>query len=141
MRRFCWYALVVALLLPMVAYGTVTPKEAVGFFGVVTGKVKSVQSNGQAFSLTVIKAVPAGGSLAKDPAAMVGKVIPLGTRMPRDKDGRPMPHKDDVAYIKTLKVGDIITVTVFAVHGAPEYLRIQEPGKPAATQPAVKPGD
>jgi hypothetical protein len=110
-----------------------TPKEAVGFFGAATGVVKSAEADGTSFVLTITKAEPdATRSAVKDAAAIVGKGIPLGTRMPRDKDGKPRPHEDDVAYIKSLKAGQSITVKVFAVRSDPSILRITGPGENAA---------
>ena len=47
-------------------------------------------------------------------------------------DPGPLPTSDeDIAYIKSLKVGDVITIKVFSVHGAPNVLRMQGPGAPA----------
>jgi hypothetical protein len=115
-----------------------TPKEAVGFHGTATGTVKSVQADGCAFVLTVSSAKAADASTVKDTAPMIGKSLTLGTRMPRDKNGTPHNHPDDVAYIKSLKPGSTITVKIFAVKADPTVLRIQEPGKPAS-QPASQP--
>jgi hypothetical protein len=112
-----------------------TPKEAVGFIGTVTGTVKSAQADGLAFVLTVSKAeADAQKSAVKDTAPMVGKTLTLGTRMPK-KDGKPMPNDEDIAYIKSLKRGDVITIKIFAVHSAPAVLRMQAPGTPA-TKPS-----
>ena len=61
---------------------------------------------------------------------MVGKDLTLGTRMPR-KDGKPYNSEEDVAYIKTLKPGMMITVKIFSVISAPTVQRIQGPGSPA----------
>ena len=117
------------------ANAAATPKEAVGFNGTVTGTVKSAQADGLAFVLTVSKAeADAQKSAVKDTAPMVGKALTLGTRMPR-KDGKPVPSDEDIAYIKSLKPGDVITIKVFSVHGAPAVLRMQAPGTPA-TKPS-----
>jgi len=107
-----------------------TPNEAVGFFGIVTGVVKSRAEDGTSFVLTVSKAEPSEKSTVKDSAPMVGKDLTLGTRMPR-KDGVASPHVEDVAYIKTLNPGDKIVVQVFAVHSDPSILRIVKPGEKA----------
>ena len=116
------------------ASGAATPKEAVGFTGTVTGKVKSAQADGLSFVITVSKAeADAQKSDVKNTAPMVGKDLTLGTRMPR-KDGKPTPHEEDIAYIKSLKPGDVITIKVFAVHSAPTVLRMQGPGEPAAAE-------
>lgn len=105
------------------------PKEATGFWGTVTGTVKSAQADGQSFVLTVSSAEPdASKSEVKDGAPLAGKQITLGVRMPR-KDGKPTPSEEDVAYIKTLKPGDKIKVKIFAVKSAPTVLRIQGPGE------------
>ena len=103
-----------------------TPKEAVGFFGMVTGVVKTAAADGTSFVITVSKAVAdEKSSKVKDTDAMVGKNLTLGTRMPRKKeDGKPYPNAEDVAYIKTLKPGDEIVVQVFAVRSDPAILRI-----------------
>jgi hypothetical protein len=52
--------------------------------------------------------------------------------MPRTAEGKPHPHPDDVAYIKTLKPGDEIVVQVFAVHSNPAILRMVKPGESAS---------
>src|SRR5438477_5400522 len=79
-----------------------TPKQAVGFFGTVTGTVKTANVDGLFFVLTVAKSeVDAKQSTVKD-SDMVGKQITLGTRMPK-ADGKAAPHEEDVAFIKTLK--------------------------------------
>ena len=106
-----------------------TPKEAMGFWGTVTGTVKSAAADGLSFTFTVSKAEPdESKSIIKDGAPMVGKVLTLGTRMPK-KDGKPYPNEEDIAYIKTLKPGMKLTIKIFAVKSAPTVLRIQGPGK------------
>ena len=52
-----------------------------------------------------------------------------GVRMPI-KDGKPQPHPDDVAYIKSLKAGMSIRLKIFAVRGNMKSLRMQGPGEP-----------
>jgi len=105
------------------------PKEAVGFWGTVTGAVKSAQKDGASFVLKVATAEPdEKKNKAADPAAIVGKELTLAVRMPR-KDGKPYPSEEDVAYIKSLKPGMTIRVKVFAVMGDPRILRIQSPGE------------
>src|ERR1051325_5153628 len=89
-----------------------TPKEAVGFFGNITGTVKSVKPDGTSFTLQISAAEPSDKSLIKDPKPMIGKIVSLGTRMPKT-NGVAHNHPDDVAYIKSLKPGDQITVTIF----------------------------
>jgi len=106
-----------------------TPKEAVGFWGTVTGTVKSARPDGTSFVLKVSAAEPdEKQNSAKNPPGMVGKEITLGVRMPR-KDGKPYPSAEDVAYIKTLKPGMKIKVKMFAVKADPTVLRIQGPGE------------
>jgi hypothetical protein len=84
--------------------------------------------------LKVAKAEPdQQKNAAEKPAAMVGKQLTLGVRMPR-KDGKPYPSPEDVAYIKSLKPGMAIRVKIFAVMGDPRVLRIQGPGEPAKDQ-------
>jgi hypothetical protein len=118
-----------ALLLGQVNALAETPKEAVGFFGNVTGVVKSAKEDGTSFMVTVSSAEPDEHSAVKEAAPMVGKVLTLGTRMPRAKDGTPGPHVDDVAFIKSLKPGMTVTVKIFAVKSDPRVLRIILPGK------------
>jgi hypothetical protein len=114
-----------------------TPKEAIGFWGVMTGTVKSAQADGTSFVLTVSKAEPdETKSAVKDGTAMVGKDLTLGTRMPR-KDGKPYPSPEDVAFIKSLKPGMTVTVKIFAVHSDTKTLRLQAPGEIVA--PKEKP--
>ena len=140
MKRARYFASALALvgfavLLAAAAAPAATPKEAVGFFGTVTGVVKSARPDGSSFVLTVSEATPdAKSNTAKDPAAMAGKDLTLGTRMPR-VDGKPSPSPEDVAYIKSLKPGETITVKVFAVRSDPSVLRIMGPGT-ATTRPA-----
>jgi len=135
MRRSFIYAPLVTLLVALGANGAATPKEAVGFWGQVTGTVKATQADGLSFRLTVSNVEPDAQSTAKNPAGMIGKVITLGTRMPKNT-----PNTDDVAYIKSLKIGDVITIKIFALMAAPNILRMHGPGVPA-TQPAAKRGD
>jgi hypothetical protein len=136
--RHSVFAPLVAFALVLSALATnaaPTPIEAVGFNGTVTGTIKSAQADGLAFVLTVSKAeADEQKSAVKDTALMVGKALPIGTRMPR-KDGKPFPSDEDTAYIKSLKPGDVITIKIFAVRGAPAVLRMQGPGTPA-TKPS-----
>jgi hypothetical protein len=105
-------------------------KEVEGFWGTVTGEVKSAQADGRAFVLTITKAEfdPASSAL-KDNAPLIGKELTIGTRMPKTPQEVSYPHADDVAYIKTLKPGMRITVKIFAPRSSPRVLRIQAPGK------------
>lgn len=130
MVRHLTLAAVVGVALSMTAIAA-TPKEAVGFLGTVTGVVKTTQPDGSSFVITVSKAVADDKSAVKDTAPMVGKDLTLGTRMPK-KDGKPFPNAEDVAYIKTLKAGDAISIKVFAVRADPTVLRMQKPGEIAA---------
>ena len=115
-----------------------TPKEVVGFWGKVTGTVKSAKADGLSFVLTITDAQPdEKQSAVKDSAPMIGKVITLGTRMPK-KDGKPYPSPEDVAYIKSLKPGDTISVKIFAVRADPTVLRVQGPGEAVAAAPGDK---
>jgi hypothetical protein len=132
-----------AIVCYSIAARAATPKEAVGFFGTVTGVVKSTAPDGSFFVLTVSKAVAdEKQSAIKDTGRMVGKDLHLGTRMPKTKEGVPHPNPEDVAYIKTLKPGDGISIKVFAVHADPRVLRMLKPGEPSdapgATHPAGK---
>lgn len=127
----------IAIVYYSIAAHAATPKEAVGFFGTVTGVVKSTAPDGTFFVITVSKAVAdEKQSAVKDTAPMVGKDLHLGTRMPK-KDGVPHPNPEDVAYIKTLKPGDAITIKVFAVHADPRVLRMLKPGEPSDTPRAT----
>ena len=101
-----------------------------GFRGEVTGRVKSAQADGRAFVLTISKAEvdPATSSL-KESAPLLGKELNIGVRMPKNAEGVASPHADDVAYIKTLKPGMVITVKIFAPRSNPQVLRIQGPGQ------------
>ncbi len=105
-------------------------QEVAGFWGQVTGQVKSAQADGLAFVLTITKAEfdPAASAL-KDNAPLIGKELTIGTRMPKTPEGVSHPHADDVAYIKTLKPGMVIAVKIFAPRSSPKVLRIQAPGK------------
>src|SRR5580765_5457798 len=133
MRHNWFFATFIGLALMLGA--APTPKEAVGFWGTVTGVVKSAQADGKSFVLTVSKAEPdEKNSAIKDTAPMIGKALTIGTRMPV-KDGKPTFKEEDVAYIKTLKPGMSITAKIFAVRASPTVLRLQAPGQPA-TQPA-----
>ena len=81
--------------------------------------------------LTVAKAdEDAVNNTGVEPTELVGKTVALGVRMPV-KDGKPQPHPDDVAYIKSLKAGMSIRVKIFAVRGSMKSLRMQGPGEPA----------
>lgn len=115
--------------------------EAAGFRGQVTGTVKSAQDDGRCFVLVVSKAeVNPSASAMKDSAPMIGKELKIGVRMPKKPDGVSYPHADDVAYIKTLKPGMVITVKLFAPRSNPKILRIECPGTSVATtgQPIQK---
>ncbi len=127
-RRWNLAAVVACLMLASVTFAA-TPKEAVGFWGTVTGEVKSAKPDGTSFVMAVKTAEPdEKQSTVKDGSAMSGKLITLGTRMPK-KDGKPAPSEEDIAYIKTLKPGMKITVKIFAVKADPTVLRVQGPGK------------
>jgi hypothetical protein len=104
--------------------------EVAGFRGQVTGTVKSAQADGRAFVLVINKAeVDPENSALKESAPLLGKELSIGVRMPRNAEGVASPHADDVAYIKTLNPGVIITVKIFSVHSNPQILRIQGPGQ------------
>src|SRR4051812_27470459 len=94
-----------------------------GFRGEVTGMVKSAQSDGRAFILTISKAEvdPATSNLTES-APLLGKELNVGVRMPKNADGVAFPHVDDVAFIKTLKPGMVITVKIFAPRANPQVL-------------------
>ena len=131
-RHFASIAVVGFILaVGSLALASATPKEAVGFAGSITGTVTSRADDGTSFRLKVSKAVAdESKSKVKDTDAMIGKELTLGTRMPRT-DGKAHNHPDDVAYIKSLKVGDEIVVQVFAVHSDPSVLRMTKPGEAA----------
>lgn len=114
----------------VVAAEVENPQEVAGFFGQVTGTVKAVQPNDPSFVLAVTKAEadPATSTL-KDGTPLVGKQLTFGVRMPKTPDGVSHPHMEDTAYVKTLKVGMVITVKVFAPRSSPRVLRIREPGQ------------
>src|SRR6185503_1090483 len=140
MKHNWFFVTFIALVLLLSAAQAPTPKEAVGFWGTVTGVVKSAQADGKSFVLTVSKAeADEKNSKIKDTAPMIGKALSIGTRMPV-KDGKPSFKEEDVAYIKTLKPGMSITAKIFAVRSDPRVLRLQAPGqsttKPAAEDPA-----
>jgi hypothetical protein len=124
---------VLFMLATSLAASAATPKEAVGFMGTATGAVKSAQKDGSSFVLVISSAEPNEQSAVKNGAAMVGKEITLGVRMPR-KDGKPTQHVDDVAWIKTLKPGQVVKVKIFAVRADPSVLRITEPGQDVTPQ-------
>jgi hypothetical protein len=106
--------------------------EVAGFRGEVTGTVKSTEPDKPNFVLAISKAEPAAeNSTLKDGAPLIGKELTLGVRMPRNAEGVGAPHPDDIAYIKTLKPGMVITVKIFSVHDKPRVMRIQGPGQPA----------
>jgi hypothetical protein len=110
------------------------PPEVAGFFGQVTGIVRSVQPDAPSFvmAVTMAKVEPdAVMSTLKDGAPLVGKELTFGVRMPKTPDGVSHPHVDDTAYVKSLKVGMVITVKVFAPRSSPRVLRIREPGQSA----------
>ena len=132
MRKLSCVAAVLALAMGAAGWGE-NPPAAQGFFGTATGKVRSAKADGTSFVMTVLSAASdKGHSAVKDTALMVGKDLTLGTR--------PGPRAEDVAFIKTLKPGMEITVKIFSVKGAPEVLRIMEPGtvKGATTQPTTQ---
>jgi len=129
-RHAVWPSAIGLILAIGTAAMAETPKEAIGFWGTVTGTVKSARPDGTSFVLTVSDAQPDEKSKVKDGAPMVGKDLTLGTRMPR-KDNKPYPSEEDVAYIKTLKPGMRITVKIFSVVSNPRVQRIQAPGKAA----------
>ena len=103
--------------------------EVAGFRGEVTGRVKSAQADGRAFVLAISKAEVDSASSLKESAPLLGKELNIGVRMPKSADGVASPHADDVAYIKTLKPGMVITVKIFAPRASPQVLRIQGPGQ------------
>src|SRR4051812_40953718 len=128
--RFLALAVAGLLLLRSASAAEVeNPAEVAGFIGQVTGTVKSVRPNDPSFVLAVSKAEadPATSTL-KDGAPLVGKQLTFGVRMPKTNEV-VHPHPDDVAYVKTLKPGMVISVKVFAPRSSPRVLRIREPGQ------------
>jgi hypothetical protein len=103
--------------------------EVAGFRGEVTGTVKSAQPDGRAFVLAISKAEVGPSSTLKEGTPLLGKELNLGVRMPKNAEGIAGPHAEDVAYIKTLKPGMVITVKIFSVHDKPQVQRIQGPGR------------
>ena len=89
------------------------PDGLKGFKGALTGTVGEVRGNGQAFSLKVAKAVAADGSKATDPSAAVGLTLTISAKWVKGTDGQWHPDEAQVAYIKSLKAGAQITITVF----------------------------
>jgi hypothetical protein len=146
--RRVWPALVLAVAFLFASHATralagevENAPEVAGFWGVVTGTVKSADADGKNFVLKISKAdFDPAATVLKDNAAMVGKELTIGTRMPKAADGVAHQHPDDVAYIKTLKPGMVITVKIFAPRSNPRLSRIQGPGKSAdaAETPARK---
>ena len=116
-------------------------QEVAGFWGQVTGTVKSAQADGGGFVLAINKAEvdPARSSL-KESAPLLGKELTIGVRMPKNAAGVASPHPDDVAYIKTLKPGMVITVKIFAPRANPRVSRIQAPGQSAEGEKSRAPG-
>lgn len=137
MRRMWCTVAALALIIGVTAWAQ-TPPQAKGFFGTMTGKVKSAKPDGTSFVLTVSSVeIDEAHSAVKDPAVMVGKVLTLGTRMPKSAAGVPGPHAADAAFIKDLRPGMEVTVKIFAVRTDPSVLRIMEPG--TVTRPATAP--
>ena len=132
MRRFRSGILVLAVALTACAAVRSAPPSGPALFrATVTGEVKSAKPDGLSFMLTVAKADrDAVNNTGVEPTELVGKTVALGVRMPV-KDGKPQPHPDDVAYIKSLKAGMSIRVKIFAVRGNMKSLRMQGPGEPA----------
>jgi hypothetical protein len=132
MRRFHSGTLALAVALTVCAVVRSAPPSAPALFrAIVTGEVKSAKPDGLSFMLTVAKADgDAVNNTGIEPTELVGKTVTLGVRMPV-KDGKPQPHPDDVAYIKSLKAGMSIRVKIFAVRGNIKSLRMQGPGEPA----------
>lgn len=106
-------------------------EEVAGFRGEVTGTVKSTQPDKPNFVLAISKAEVGPSSTLKDGAPLLGKELTIGVRMPKSIEGVASPHPEDVAYIKTLKPGTVITVKIFSVRNNPRVLRIQAPGHTA----------
>ena len=83
------------------------PEEATGFSGSLEGTIlRKAPSNGW-LVLTVSKAEPDKKSKVKDGSALVGKEIPVSSRLAGNT-----PFPEQVAYIETLKVGDKVTLKV-----------------------------
>ena len=126
-------ALIATGLILLVGHaGHGNPIEANGFRGNVTGVVKSAQSSGLSFVLTVSEAKAAAEYAAKnDGSKLIGKTITLGVREIRapPKSQNAVPSADDIAFIKSLKAGMRINVDIFALVANPNVLRIQKPGK------------
>jgi hypothetical protein len=128
-RLFVFVAFGVLCLGKIIAAEVENPPEVAGFIGQVTGTVKSVHPNDPSFVLAVSKAEPdPATSTLKEGAPLVGKQLTFGVRMPKTNEVSH-PHPDDVAYVKTLKPGMVITVKVFAPRSSPRVLRIREPGQ------------
>ncbi len=94
------------------------PAEAVGFAGVLEGKMVSAKPNGNTVTITVTAATPSDDSKVKDGAALVGKDLTVKVRFEK-KDGAWAPNADDAAFVKGLKKGD-------AVHVETKYIESQK---------------
>jgi hypothetical protein len=104
------------------------PKEATGFFGDVVGTVSSRPDDGTSVNLTVEAVSPDPDKSNADAQHMLGQELCIGTRLPRDKDGKPRPSAEDVAWVKTLKPGMKVTIPLFAAKADPNVLRMTKPG-------------
>lgn len=132
MKRICPALEMVVLLLLLDGIAAANPPEVNGFRGTVTGTVKSAMPNGLSFVLTIseAKADPKYAA-TNDGSQIIGKDVTLGVRTPVVAPGSKVtaPAPDDVAFIKTLKVGMKIHADIFSVFKSPNLMRIQKPGK------------
>lgn len=141
MKRTSLALIVTGLMLLVDQAGQANPIEANGFRGNVTGVVKSAQSSGLSFVLTISEAKADAQYAAKnDGSKLIGKTITLGVREVRTPPNsqNAVPAADDIAFIKSLKAGMRISVDVFALRASPNVLRIQKPGK-ILDEPARQP--
>jgi hypothetical protein len=132
MNRICPALAMVGLILLLNCAQGANPREVNGFWGNVTGTVKSALPSGLSFVLHISDAKADPKFAAKnDGSKMVGKNIELGVRMHIvDPASKATAHDpDDIASIKTLKPGMKINVDIFSVQKAPNVMRIKKPGE------------
>lgn len=124
MTRLALLALAATLALPLLAAdkaGQTLPDGVIGFKGTLTGTVGEVGPRGMIFDLKVAKAAAGEGSTAKAPAEAEGKNLMINAQWEKDGEKwRAIPAH--VAWIKSLKAGQEVTVTVVNDEGGRLHL-------------------
>jgi hypothetical protein len=104
------------------------PADILGFYGQVTGTVASVDTTKSEMKVKVAttKADPAK-SKAPKPEALAGMTINVTPLLKKGTDGKESLDEASVAYIKSAKTGDSVTISVRASSKGVDFRLLKVP--------------